>query len=164
MPPTSNKVGIQLGRLIHLWGDPTQEEVAKRLGVRREYISRILNGLEPSEQLRRAIEVSLMHAEENDEPTMHEWNPPPTSVREEPAVAESILSDVQSEIEKLIALAGADVGRLGWLREELRALSGRVQWRLSPGELRAATLKVAELKQQAADGPAMKPNEGQRHG
>jgi hypothetical protein len=45
--------------LIEVLGEPSQEEIGQLLGVRREYISRILNGLEPSDALMRSIDAQL---------------------------------------------------------------------------------------------------------
>lgn len=49
----------QIKELMHVLGNIGQDEMAKRLGIRREYVSRILNGTVPSKQLQVSIAAML---------------------------------------------------------------------------------------------------------
>lgn len=126
MLPSDPSSATKLRVLIEARGNPTQEEIAKALGVRREYISRILNGLEPSDQLKRAIELMLKDAQSANPSTsgftvqaVHEKSEETDSGADEKRRA------LQAHFSEVIRQAGDDTDRLGWiaiqLREHLRA-------------------------------------------
>lgn len=125
MSVSPTTVAAQLRELIQLWGDATQEEVAKKFGVRREYISRVLNGLDPSEQFKASVTAMLDLAKQRH----GRAEPPVTNAMVEEALATNptspadlVIRQISDEVMELVKSANNDLGRLGWLLEELRAL------------------------------------------
>jgi transcriptional regulator with XRE-family HTH domain len=107
-----------------LLGGLTQQQLADRLALSRNYIAKIESGKkEPSTRVLRSLEDLLR---------VHSVHPKSTMGAEEArsdynGAALVLLRDqVEEELRGLLEFGGNDLGRLGWLREELRALSRRI--------------------------------------
>jgi transcriptional regulator with XRE-family HTH domain len=114
---------------MELLRTPTQDDIAKQLGVRREYVSRILNGLEPSDQLKKAIQMALerewaRRGEEREaiingelEPALvGEDAPPPPTVPS----TEDKRRQIRDQLDEIIRAAGDDLDELSWILIQLK--------------------------------------------
>ncbi len=125
--------------LIDLLGSPTQEKVAKRLGVRREYISRVLGGHEPSEQFSRLILVELQMARlvaGSSLPAPAVLREPVTPYGAAPNVTE-LVAQLRDRFQALLVAAGSDPERLYHVSHELRRIEDDAQAWLSKEDINA---------------------------
>lgn len=95
----------------------TQAELAKRLFISRDYISQIENGREPSAGLKQQVEL----LERVGIPGSNNADPVGTATEAQSSygAADSLKKEIRSTIEETIRMTGDDVGKLGWLREQV---------------------------------------------
>ena len=155
-----------------LWGNPMQEIVAKRLGVRREYVSRILNGLEPSEQLKRAIDAMLVHARakvegEGMDPPISDLLATPVGMEVREPAADEKRRQLRAFLERVISEAGEDLDRLGWIAVQLNEhLQLPASWRVkgqAPGAAAREEVNHQLYDSLRREGEQVRHKEGEGH-
>lgn len=122
-----------LEELISLWGSPSQKEVGERLGVAREYVNRVLKGHEPSDQFRKGVIAQIQFARSRQGANVPGGERPESGtasgmVQEDTAVFRGPLQEGMQRLDirrkiiddfgNLLAAAGGDVARLGWIAEQ----------------------------------------------
>jgi transcriptional regulator with XRE-family HTH domain len=130
-----------------------QEDVARELGIAREWLSKIENG-----KVAVSAEVFLAFERlEREHGVTSDVNP--AAVQEAPAAygpADRLRGEIRGDVETTIAAAGDDVGRLGWIREQVRAhVTPPASWRDLKAEAQhGAKERLAAAKAQKSDGDA----------
>lgn len=148
--------------------DIDQDEMGRRLGVSREWVSKLETGREaPSELMQyklREIEATLgIHikepsftsAEDIDRATNLDMSADVT-VTGSPT-ADRLRAKIRTHVDQLLALAGDDEQRLGWLAEQLlREVNARADW-----DIHAHVIKkvMAERREREA---AADPNQSSK--
>lgn len=113
---------------MRAWRDAeglTQEEAARKLGVAREWLSKIENNKTP---VSAELYLKLQALQREDDFTRRQASQPkvtdvPAGYQSSPV--DTLKGEIENELERLRASAGDDIGRLGWLRQELRVLNAR---------------------------------------
>ena len=119
----------------------TQDEFGSLLGISREWIGKLETGKRPAsaevflrfQALRREPKFSSGEVQERPQESAGAVQ---ASANPSPSVAGQLRIDISAAIDAVIKAAGTDVGRLGWIREQLnRHLATPTHWKdeLSPG-------------------------------
>lgn len=118
----------------------TQEGLARKLMISREYLSRMENGHEPSARLEKAITDAelIAHSENNDHPTSDEKSHSDNEV-------DTQIQQARALFEQLLAAANGSPQRLGWIIEQIHQhLRPPAHWKIAEPEASDSYAKPAK--------------------